>query len=548
MTDMFTPLKYPAGTPLLIPWNQEVTLCLKDFVVVYGSTFKATFDFGLGNIWHINSTDAPTDPQWSIKPTFGTVQRLTLRLLLEWGDETTGIVRERLSWPVQIGCPANEFHRTSSMPFIAVAQGTFQLPVGTRQALMPLIPTTSIGSSGGPGGTSGLPMGSGIPGGSGPPSGGGPLTSTVFASALDALTRRLQQAFAVGFGRLPVPTAELERAICVQLQAESLVYGTSGEFQSDLSTVEYKWRQFLEDPRRADALEAMAYTMRSIATLYPDLRELGRANLVGGDFLVPGPHTINWNDVAAWCIYASGSVDDSLKLGVLPLKDWSVHQGNFDRNLPTFDREAAWRFYVVYQVMQAIIAFYGVTGMPGSAADANILITAAPGVEAYSVRIFDATNQFWLQVTLAEVDSNGHIELGDLNADGQAAAKAGGGYVAARSVGVVGLSGNSMPPIFDVASVTAALDGSAFCNVPTVSSMDTSGVSVYQDTTGVQITRAIAADGTSLVGADNSRIAVMTIATHAVPLPDGKDSWSNMMPHALLALRGGQMQPVMRRG
>ena len=531
MTDMFAPLRYPPGTTLLIPWNQIVTFTLADFLPIYNNTpFEAVFDFGPGMTYTVKSTDA----NWSFPFNCTEVLALTMRVLYQYGPPENRL-RLRMSWPVQIGVPASEFSRASVLPFVGVAQATFALPVGARQALMPLLSTASVGSSGMPGGSSGQP-------------GTVQPMLTAFPAALDGLSRRLQQAFASGFGRIAVPSAPVDRSICVHLSHESLVYGTSSDFQSDLAAVEFNWSQALQDPSRADALDTMMHTIQAIGTLYPDLRDLGRTNLTGGEILVPGPHSIHGTDVAVWHMYATGAVDAAQTLGALPLGDWDVHQGAFDRNLPDVDWHATWRWLVVQQVVEAVSAFYQALGIASSRSNANVLITATPGSNAYSLRLFDMESLFWLQVALAETGSAGHVELTDMAADGQNAAQPGGGYVAARAVGMVGLASSTMPPIFDVGAVIATLDGSAFAKAPTVQTLDPGSIGVYRESTGMAVARSVAPDGTSTVVASNDRLAVLTIASPAVALPDAKDAWVFLEPHALLSVRKGQMLPVMRRG
>lgn len=92
-----------------------------------------------------------------------------------------------------------------------------------------------------------------------------------------------------------------------------------------------------------------------------------------------------------------------------------------------------------------------------------------------------------------------------------------------------------------------AFDGTAFAEVPTVSTL-AAGINIYGENPGIAVQRTSAPDGASTVAAENERVAVATMAAPAMAMPDGKDAWSSLRPHALLAVLSGTMAPVQRRG
>ena len=516
-----TPLRYPSGTEIFIPINQPIVFSATDFVALpTPGTWTVTFDFGFGGPVVLSSAGPTSHTQ-----TFRDVYAFTLRVLAEYSG-----MRLRYAWRVQVGCAASDIH-PGAFDYVAAAHATFGLPFGGRELAMPLPQSSSSGSSGA------------ASTGSGPQP--GPIDPPRLQQGLEVLCRRFQQAYAYGFGRLPFPSGT-DRAIHIHTMLESLVFGSSTPLQADLAAVEYQWGEALRNPDRVDAMDIVRQAIETIGSLYPDLSELGRVNLVGGDVLVAGPHSINLIDVVAWQMYATGAVDDSILLGVLPLSEWSQHQGNFDRNIPQVDWPTVWRWEVVQAAVQCVAAMYGTMGIL-NLDTANFFVTADPVTHACSLRVFDSARGFWAHAAVAPTGAAGHIELTDMNSDGAQVAQLGSGYVAARAAGMVDLQATGVPHIFDLGFVQASFDGSAFAKAPTITTT-AGGMRPYGQADGLAVQRTTGADGASTLTAQSTRLGVATLAVPAIPMPDGKDAWASLRPHALLAVLGGQMAPVQRRG
>jgi len=524
------PLVYAPGTVLLVRAGESIVYSVRDFVDVSGgmdNKWKVTFDFGYGTHCEVNWDDPSTTVTW----TYSHVATYTLRLLVELGDPVT--TRRRFAWRVQVGSPADDFYPGGSQAYIAAVHATFNLPFGQRELVMPLPKCSFIGSSGE------------MPTSSDNGTQSGPADAAVLQAGLAALCRSLQQAFAYGFGRLPVHSAT-QSAIHAHLQFDSLVYGTSTALEADLASVEYQWGEALRHPERVDAMDLVRATVEDIGALYPDLSELGRANLCGGNILVPGPHTINLKDVEAWHAYATGAIDDNLSLGETTVRDWSTHQGNFDRNVPEVDWGTVWRREIMQVALECVGAMYEKMSVT-SIDDANIVVTVDPLTRACSLRMFDSKRCFWAHASVAPIGADGHIELSDMDSDGAQVAQADGAYVAARAAGMADLTMTAVPHLFDLRFVQTAFDGTAFAKVPTVATL-AAGINIYGENPGIAVQRTSAPDGASTVSAENERVAVATMAAPAMAMPDGKDAWSSLRPHALLAVLSGKMAPVQRRG
>ena len=71
--------------------------------------------------------------------------------------------------------------------------------------------------------------------------------------------------------------------------------------------------------------------------------------------------------------------------------------------------------------------------------------------------------------------------------------------------------------------------------------------STFREAQGTNAVKTLGPDGTAYVVASNPDAVVATIGVPAIPMPDGKDVWSSLRPHALFVTLNGAMTPVSRR-
>lgn len=519
------PLKFPPGTRLLVPWNTPVSFYALDFFRVLdgGGSFTATFDFALDSQTATNVT--PT-----VTTTFDEVGVFTLRVLLQDG-EATSIHYERFSWQIQVASNATDFAHGSAMAFEAAAHATFALPFGNRHVIVPLTGASNpFGTSYDPSGGGGLPVPS----------------ADAFAAAQLVLAHQFQQAFAYGFGRMPIPTATEERAVYVHMFLDSLVYGSSSALRADLAGIERWLGDAGADFSKVDALATAKGLMDALCDTH-ELSTLIPVNVVGGAVLVPGKRTVGFMDLEAWRLYATSAVNGTTPLGTVLVDDWRTFNGNFNRNLPVLDWPTAWRWEVTQTILQATNAMYDSLGSDFSADNARILYTCDPMTGACSIRIYDDVAGFWTQVTAAPGDESQHVELADMIADAAQQAR-GGRFVAVRAAGMASkVAGTGVPHVYEVHAVQGALDGTLFADVASIDRIPTEVVT-YQENSGLLTQRSTAPDGTATVIASNDQMAVVTIGLPAIEMPDGKDVWASLRPHALYHVLKGAMTPVLRRG
>lgn len=561
------PLKFPPGTVLVVEVNKSLKLDLRNFVQLQqaNAEYVAWWDFGTDNVVRqsgnsstgndgSNTGNAPAG-EFYINQKFPTVGVFTLRMLVDIGNAYW----ERFQWEFQVACQAGDVKPGGAIEYLAATHATFDLPGGPRHVIIPLPKWSSDAYD------SYFP-----PDFAEKPSDGELSGPEIFNRGLEVFSRQFQQCYAYGFGRIPVPSEQQVRGVHVHMLAESMIYGTNTTLLGDLTALELRMREALSNRDQADALTAIKPNLDLIFAMSPDLSELSRVNLVGGNILVPGKRTIRALDVATWRRYAIGAVDESKTFGgytsatppvstAMTLKDWRQYQGQFDRELPEFDMGAAWRWEVTQAIHQAVSAMYttfaelgsstiGPNGRPWSMDDSCVLFTAAPGSDTVSLRIYDTAQLFWAQLTLAKSGPDGHIELNQM-ADLAADLKLGGnGYVAARVVGVmnVGEANQDIPHVFDVQHVEDALNGALFAYVPSIMALPP-GVSTFREVVGTDAAKTLGPDGTSYVTATGPDATASTVGVPAIKMPDGKDVWSSLRPHALFVTLNGAMTPVARR-
>lgn len=507
-------LKYPPGTELVVPWNDAIEFTVSDFVrfPVGTTAYSVWIDLGDGNE---TSLIGETDPDATFTHTYAGVGVVTLRILVQYGSSD---VREKFSWPIQLAADAADFAipAIEALSVAPVAQATFALPQGPRHVLVPLIKATQED-----------PVS--------PPT---QPSADAFRQGLELLLRQFQQAWANGFGRIPAPTVPQVRGVHLHMLGDTLLYGTSTDLQAALTTFEQTLFDAWRDPSKADALAVIKDALDDVVDSVQDLGELNRLNLTGGNILVPGKRTIRYWDVLDWRAFLNSGIDENQSLGSVAIEDWRKFLGKFDRDVPVVDWTTAWGWSLVQSVLQAVgsmYAFWGATALPTSL---RAYISAAPGVGACSLRLYDDTLKFWLQTTLIPTVDGGELPLPRMIDDGVSVARPGGTHVGGRVVGVMDLSDANLLHLFDVAHVEAALQGISFAETPSIQSLATGAVSVFREVVGTESSKTLAPDGTSYVASTvTGSVTVASIGVPALALPmPGSDNWSSLEALAVLAL------------
>ena len=536
----------------------------------------ASFDFGDGTVETVST--ASYTPGDTLEHTYASPGSYVLRVEVAVGTprplaplNTSGSERvfanwQKFSWPVQVVLPVGSLSpESTTLDFTASVHGTLSLERGTRHAILPVPQLSSFDSYGSSQGSSGGSSGDGPFSGFG---GTGP-----FMRALSAFARLIQQDFAFGFGRIPVPSACIERLMQVQCTGESLLLGTSTGLQSDLTILEEHFRQAMAGAcgDRSSALAAVASDVNAINTLYTDLNSLQRANLTGGDILIAGDRSIQAAEVQQWYEYKTSAVADEQLLLDMTVGEQRRYEGAYERSLPSPDMSAVWQWSTVQQVLTAIGSFYGVYLNMADGYDLNtaqILITAVPGGQSVSVRITDNIHRFWVQVLVALGGEGDSITYADLANDGERFKGRVGTHALCRVVGVINndTTATELPAVYDVARVEAALDPQAFLKAPSLNSIDQLTQGLIEEgkvtpldsfvgpatlkfitSTGTEVQMTASSFGSSSDAGQQS-IGAVAVAPRAVKLPQTSDEWASMTPHAVWALHASKSDELSPTG
>jgi hypothetical protein len=546
-------IKYPPGTKLVVPVGDFI-VDLRDFVSLLTgqSEYEAWWDLGEGKMYHQKGeVDKGNDPspndEFGIPGTFqikigaGVIATYTLRLLVKVGGDD-GASWQRHEWDLRTAIDSSEVRPDNPVTeFIAAVHATLQVPNGRRHVILPL-PLVSSDGYYGYGYYTGSPESD-------------DQRVNAFARGLETLARHFQQAYAYGFGRIPVPTEDQDRGVHLHMVAESLPYGTSTELLSDLVSFELRLKEALSNPQQADALAAVRPSLDNIFAFQTSLQDLTPLNLVGGQVIVPGERTIRATDVFAWHQFSIAGVNEQTKLGELPLAAWRRYQGEFDRELPVVDWPTVWRWETTKAIWQAVGAFYGFmqetsTDNPAQfdPNNARVWFSASPTSSTCSLRIYDLSLRTWAQVTLTRSGPNARIELTQMTdlQDGLVADT--DNYVAARVCGVANAhpTNNDLVQLFDVAHIERALSGQLFALAPTLDTLPPSLMPLRQ-TIGTSNEDGLGPDGTLYQVSQGPSAVVVSVSVPPIELPNGKDAWSSLTAHALLATINGQMTEVTGR-
>ncbi|MCB9737980.1 MAG: PKD domain-containing protein [Deltaproteobacteria bacterium] len=511
-------VRFPPTTTLVVPFATPLTFAALDFVRVPETALNVEVDYDFGDGTTGSSTGTPgTLP--TVNKTYDAPGRYTLRIQVR--ADTT--LWQRYQWPVQVACSADDFApSTSTFDFLAAVHASLELPGGRRQLVVPLPAASSIGY------------------GSYPSAGGGtPPSADAFSEGVVALARVFQQSFALGFGRIRVPRASVDRAVYAHLGNDLLAYGTSSCLQSDISLLESALRDVMQGPSRTDAMAAVKSSVDALSTLYSDIRTLGRLSITAGDVLISGSRSILLGDVESWYAYATTAVDEDTEVQYLTTRQWRQLNQEFDRALPAPNWASAWYWEANQAIAQAVIALYAAMGVPEAAVGARAFLLTGCDDALCSLRIYDEDLQFWAQVSAAPTGPGGHLTLRELGEERSARpAPEHPSHVAVRAVGVRGLDSGpctDLAYLFDATRIEASLDGRTFAKEPTFMTMPTDIAIIDQVGTN-PTARQVNGDGSVAVGVEGGSVFAFTVGRPAMALPSGKDTWSALTPHALLSV------------
>jgi hypothetical protein len=543
-------LKYPPGTKLVVAVG-EFTVSLLDFVSLLTgvSEYEAWWDLGVGKTWYQKGeADHGNDPgndgivgTFNIVLEAGSLGVFTLRLLVKAGGEE-GASWQRHEWELRTALASSAIRPDNpATEYIAAVHATFVVPNGKRHVILPL-PLASSDGYYGYGYYSGQAETTGE-------------RTEVFTRGLETFVRHFQQAYAYGFGRIPVPNGDQERGVHLHMLAESIPFGTSTGLLTDLVSFELRLNEALKNPNQADALAAVRTSLDNIFDFQDRLEDLTPFNIVGGQVVLAGDKTIRRADVSAWQQFSIAGVNEQTTLGNLPLAAWRRYQGEFDRELPLVDWPTVWRWETTLGIWQAVGAFYAFmqensTDNPAqfNPNNARVWFSASPTSSTCSLRIYDPSLRIWAQVTLTRSGPNARIELSQMTdlQDGLVADS--DTFVAARVCGVANAhpTNTDLVQLFDVAHVERALSGQLFALAPTLDMLP-GGLMPLRQTIGTSNQDGLGPDGTIYQLSQGPSAVVASVSVPPIELPNGKDAWSSLTAHALLATIKGQMTEVSGR-
>lgn len=544
-------LKYPPGTKLVVPVGKFI-VSLTDFVSLAGmvSEYEAWWSLGVGKTWYqkgikVAFGNAPGNDgivgTYDIQLDAGSIGVFTLRLLVKAGGDE-GAVWQRHEWELRTVMPSSEITPDNpAAQYMAAVHATFVVPNGKRHIILPLPLASSEGYYG-----------------SGYYSGKMESTeqkSELFARGLETFVRHFQQAYAYGFGRIPVPTVDQERGVHLHMLAESLPFGTSTGLLADLVSFELRLNEALRNPNQPDALAAVRSSLDNIFDFQDRLQDLTPFNMVGGQVVIAGEKTIRRADVATWHQFSIAGVNEETTLGDLPLAAWRRYQGEFDRELPVVDWPTVWRWEATLGISQAVGALYAFlqensTEDPSQfdASNARVWFSASPTSSTCSLRLYDPSLRVWAQITLTRSGPSARIQLSQMTdlQDGLVADS--DNFVAARVCGVANAhpTNTDLVQLFDVAHVERALSGQLFAISPTLDAMP-AGLMPLGQTIGTGNEEGLGPDGTVYELCQGPSAVVASVSVPPFELPSGKDAWSSLTAHALLATIKGAMTDVAGR-
>jgi hypothetical protein len=519
---MFAPtaLRFPPTTTLIIPYNVAVSFDPLDFVRVPmdANTVEVAFDFGDGTTASVSGVRGSISP---VSKIYASPGRYTLRIQIRLDTN----LWERYSWPVQVAVAAAAFAPgANGLTFLAAVQATLELPGGRRNLFVPLPAASSYSY-----GSSGYRHGSVTT----------PPSSDEFVAGLNAMARTFQQAYALGYGRVPVPKMATERAVYTHLPSDVIAYGTSSCLQSDLSILESALRDVLLGASRTDAMASVKTSVDALSALYADIRPLGRMTITTGNVLLAGDRSIQLGDVEAWHAFATTSVGEQTEFVNLTTREWRQLNQEFDRALPRPDMASAWYWEIAQAVGQTIDSMYRAMNRQDDAHRARAFLLAGVDDRFYSLRIYDDELQFWAQVSVKPGAVDSHVTLAEMGNERPSNPPPDHAtHVAVRSVGALGVESGpcaDLAYLFDARRIEASLQGGLFARFPSFKTMPSNIVSaddVATEPTG----RGVLVDGTVVIAAASSSAWATTVGRPAMELPTGKETWGALTPHALLAI------------
>ena len=512
-------VRFPPTTTLVVPRATLLSFDPLDFVRVPGHarSVEVEFDFGDGTTGSVSGTPGGLAP---LTKTYEVPGYFTLRVQVR--ADTT--LWQRFQWAVQVACRASDFAPgPGNLEFLAAVHASLNLPGGRRQLLVPLPAASSQGyGSYGYGGA-----------------GGTPPSAEAFTNGVTALARVFQQSFALGFGRVPIPPHSVDRAVYAHLANDLLAYGTSSCLQSDISLLEGALRDVMQGPSRTDAMAAVKSSVDALSTLYSDIRSLGRLSITPGDVLIVGDRSIQLGDVESWYAYATTSVDEDTKVLDLSTREWRQLNREFDRALPKPDWASTWYWEATQAIAQSISALYTGMGLADDAWRARAFLLAGCDDGLCSLRIHDDDLQFWVQVSAAPSGPAGHLTLREMGDDRVVQAPPEHAtHVSVRAVGVRGLDTGpctDLAYLFDARRIESSLDGGKFAKNPTLLSIPAE-IAILDEVGTNPTARVVHGDGSVAISVDTSAVVALTIGRPAMALPNGRDTWSALTPHALLSV------------
>ncbi len=519
-------VKYATGQRLVVRVNTVVTFDVADYVqnlTRESTTYDWSWDWGDGKI---DQGASPTQTH-----TYACPGRYTIVLQTNINDAV-----QTWSWQVDVVLATSQFEVDAqpAVPWVGAAQATFASGDQVRHVVVPLPNLCAVG----------IDVGATV--GDWGTTGALAPTTAAFAKAIDVAATRWQNAYASGFGRMPMPRSPLEWGVWAHTAMDAVAVGVSDALLTTVADLELRWREALRDPGSGHLLKPMGAALSALVAGVSGISTLSRPGWTAdAAYVGAGDRSVHAADVMRWLEYALREANDQTPVDSALTARWRRLAQLYLGHLPALDHDEAWAWEVAQAAIQTVYALYQDLGQANNTSNAQILVLANPRTGHVGLRLIDESAPMWAAWT---VGPGGGVDdtptLQDMVCERGNPA---GSHVRCRGVGVFASSPATQAPwTWDMRRFESLLDVRLRAKDPVLTAT-TTGVSTLGDESGLAATRALLPDGAirTYVEPSGSNLLAADVVRPGLPLDAFDWARGGLRPHAALQLwsrqRGGSL-------
>jgi hypothetical protein len=374
----------------------------------------------------------------------------------------------------------------------------------------------------------------------------GALTPTAgeLAQAVDDAATRWQNAYATGFGRMPMPREDLEWGVWAHTAMDAVAVGINDNLIADLTGIETTWREVVRAPSVGHRLQTLASNLSTLTAnqgnLIGDLTRLGWSAETT-EYLGAGERSVRMADAMRWLEYKLRETDDSVAVDSVTTARWRRLAQLYADHLPEIDYDTAWAWEVAQAAIQTVYAFYSRLGTRANTVNAQILVVGNPQTRHVGLKLVDAVQGIWAAWTAGPGTSiDDTPSLADLVAEG---GSADGPFVRSRGVAVRAATPPA-PWAWDMRRFESLLAALPRMADPIFDSVAASTLTTMTAQTGLTPIRAILPDGATRTYVEPTDSGLLAADVTRPGLPLSQFDWARggLRPHAAYLLWSQQQR------